>query len=210
MNKNELLSAFQTYLDNTELPETPESSTDLYQLFTEMAALRTEVKAESRQFKTALDDFKQVIEHQQNNNESLSKALERHQAEQQRQVHAVQRDLLLDLLDIYDRMVAGLDALKQYTPGFFSGKHHKDFVDSVREGQSMTLRRMLQVLESHQVHPIEALGKPLDPHLMRAVETVSDPDYENACVVEELRKGFIWQQAVLRLAEVKVNKIHGT
>ncbi len=207
MDKNDLLSAFQTYLEGAEWAETQEEDADLYGLLTEMAALRTEVKAESRQFKNALDDFKQVLEHQQSNYDSLAKNLDSAKTEQQRQVQAAQRDLLLDWLEVYDRMAAGLEVLLHYKAGFWSGKRHKALVESVREGQSMTLRRMTQLLERYHVHPIETVGKVLDPYLMRAVETVNDTRYENACVVEELRTGFIWHQEVLRLAEVKVNKL---
>ncbi len=208
MDKNELLEAFQTYLEDCEeLPLATESSTDLYTLLTEMASLRTEVKAESRQFKTALDDFKQVFEGLNHSHDAVSSALARSQEEQKKQVMDAQRHILLDLLDVYDRMTAGLEALQHYTPGFFGGKAQKAFIDNVHEGQSMTLRRVTQMLERYHVHPIETLGQPLEPHQMRAVETANNPAYADACVVEEIRKGFLWHQDVLRLAEVKVNKL---
>jgi molecular chaperone GrpE len=41
---------------------------------------------------------------------------------------------------------------------------------------------------------------------MRAVEMDSQPHLENGIVTGELRKGFLWEEDVLRLAEVKVNK----
>jgi molecular chaperone GrpE len=42
---------------------------------------------------------------------------------------------------------------------------------------------------------------------MSAVEICQDPKLDNGMVVEELRKGFIFEENVLRLAEVKVNKL---
>ena len=71
----------------------------------------------------------------------------------------------------------------------------------------MTLRRFEQLLHEHQVKAIECVGKLLDPMSMKAVETASDADIDNGMVLEELRKGFLYQDQVLRLAEVKVNKI---
>jgi len=65
--KEQLLDRFRAYLD--KLPEaTPVESaetdrrTDLYSLFAELAALKNEVRLESRQVKTALDEFRAVFE----------------------------------------------------------------------------------------------------------------------------------------------------
>jgi molecular chaperone GrpE len=41
---------------------------------------------------------------------------------------------------------------------------------------------------------------------MRAVEVESDHQLRNGIVTEELRKGFMWDKELLRIAEVKVNK----
>ncbi len=208
MDKNQLLDAFQSYLEQAEDSFGEDAQeTDLYSLFTEMAALRNEVKTESRHFKSALDDFKTVINSLQSSHDTLSQNLEQRVAEQNKQHQQIQRNMLMDMLDMYDRLDAGLNALKNYTPGFWGGKQQKTFIEGVREGQSMSLRRVVQNLTRYGVQPIEALGKKLDPHIMRAEETTTDPDYENGCVVEELRKGFLWNGDVLRLAEVKVNKL---
>ena len=209
MDKNQLLEAFQSYLEQAEDSFGEEAQeTDLYSLFTEMAALRNEVKTESRHFKTALDDFKTVLGSLQSSHDALSESLEQRVTEQQKQHKQTQKNMLMDMLDVYDRLDAGLHALQKYTPGFWSSKHQSAFIEGVREGQGMSLRRLLQNLSRYGVQPIEALGKKLDPHIMRAVETASDSDYENGCVVEELRKGFLWDGEVLRLAEVKVNKLN--
>jgi molecular chaperone GrpE len=42
---------------------------------------------------------------------------------------------------------------------------------------------------------------------MRAIEIENRNDVENGIVTGEIRKGFMWENEVLRLAEVKVNKI---
>ncbi len=209
MNKDQLLQAFSTYLEQAETEDTADAGQqiDLYTLFTEMAALRNEVKLESRQFKSALDDFRSVFETLQESHATLSKTLERSAAESRKQTRETLRTFLLDWLEIYDRMEAGMDALRHYKPGFWGSKYQLEFVESLREGQGMTVRRVEQLLERYRVRAINALGKPLDPYAMRAVETANDPAYANGCVVEELRKGFMWEDEVLRLAEVRVNKL---
>lgn len=71
----------------------------------------------------------------------------------------------------------------------------------------MTLKRFEQLLQRHQVYAIDCVGKPLDPRTMSAVEISQDPKLDNGIVIEELRKGFLFENNVLRLAEVKVNKL---
>ena len=71
----------------------------------------------------------------------------------------------------------------------------------------MTLKRFEQLLQRHNVYAIDCVGKLLDPRTMSAVEISHDPKLENGIVVEELRKGFLFEENVLRLAEVKVNKL---
>ncbi|MCK5663423.1 MAG: nucleotide exchange factor GrpE, partial [Thiotrichaceae bacterium] len=111
-------------------------------------------------------------------------------------------------LDIYDRLEAGMSALNNYTPPLFGYfyKREINLILGLQKGQAMTLRRVIQILARYRVRPLEVLEKPLDPHCMRAVEVDSQQDIKNGIVTGELRKGFMWEDDVLRPAEVKVNK----
>ena len=71
----------------------------------------------------------------------------------------------------------------------------------------MTLKRFENLLQRHNVYAIDCMGKLLDPRTMSAVEISHDPKLGNGIVIEELRKGFLFEENVLRLAEVKVNKL---
>ena len=69
----------------------------------------------------------------------------------------------------------------------------------------MSLRRLEELLARQQVRPMESLGKPVDPHTMKVMEVEPDsrPDLASGTVTAELRKGFLWGEEVLRLAEVR-------
>lgn len=192
--KAELLTQFENYLQNVdEVEDTGTDTTDLFALFTELAALRNEVKLESRQVKKALDMFKENFDLVESNN----------------QHREFQRHLLLDFLEVYDRLHAGMLSLNNYKPSFFSffSKREIALIKSIKEGQAMTLRRFEQQLAKYKVLPIEVLNKTLDPHCMQAVEVDKQAKIDNGIVTGELRKGFMWENEILRLAEVKVNKI---
>ena len=78
--RERLLEQFRAALDT--LPDTPEADetgrrTDLYSLFAELVALKNEVRLESRQVKTALDEFRAVFETLQASQTQLGGELER-------------------------------------------------------------------------------------------------------------------------------------
>ena len=209
--KTELLEDFQKYLqqDQHEAFATHEQP-DLNTLLGELTGLKTEVKAESRQFKNTLDTLSSALDTVQDNNKLLSAELANNAEQQAQQQTETMRTILLGMIDIYDRLSTGIDVLQNYQPinALFKHSRKKDvrFIERFREGQLMTIRRFEQLLQGHQVRAIESVGKLLDPMTMNAIETGDDPKLNNGIVLEELRKGFLYQDQVLRLAEVKVNK----
>ena len=210
--KNDLLEDFRHYLEQSRLePFAMPDQPDLNTLLTEMAGLKTEVKAESRQFKNTLDTLGSALATVQEDNKTLSSELAVHAERLEQQRREIMRNLLLEFVDIYDRLDTGLAVLQNYRPVSSLFNHSKDkdvrFIRQFTEGQLMTVRRFEQVLQRYQVRAIDCVGQLLDPLTMMAVETAHDPHLENGMVLEELRKGFLFQDQVLRLAEVKVNKI---
>jgi molecular chaperone GrpE len=209
--KSELLEDFRHYLEQSPLEQfSTHEQPDLNTLLSEMAGLKTEVKAESRQFKSTLDTLTTALTAVQDDNNTLSAELDRYAERLEQQRREIMRTVLLDIVDIYDRLSTGLEVLQNYRPVASLFNHSKDkdvrFIKHFKEGQVMTIRRFEQLLQRYQVRAIDCVGQLLDPLTMSAVETADNPKLENGLVLEELRKGFLFQDQVLRLAEVKVNK----
>ncbi len=72
------------------------------------------------------------------------------------------------------------------------------------EGVQMTLKRLRKVLEQEGVTPIESVNKPFDPSKHNAIAAEERDDVENCVVVEELRKGYMMKEKVIRPSMVKV------
>lgn len=212
IEKNRLLEEFQSYLEQTDLAHTLSAEQpDLSTLLGEMAGLRSEVKAEARHFKTTLDTLTDAQAALQTDNKALANELAAHSEHLQSVRSETLRMVLLDIVDIYDRLSVGFGVLQNYHPvsSLFSHSKKQDirFIKSFKEGQSITLKRFEQLLQRHQVYAIDCVGKLLDPRTMSAVEISHNPKLDNGIVIEELRKGFLFESSVLRLAEVKVNKL---
>ena len=209
--KDQLLEEFRLYLDSSP-PEgfNLENQPDLNTLLSEMAGLKTEVKLGSRQAKSTLDQLGGLLETLQLDNKTLQAELLQYQERLKEQKQDIQRSMILETLEVYDRLYAGFSVLEQYHPvsSLFNHSKKQDmrYIGSLKEGQAMTIKRFEQFLHRYQVKPIETLGKIMDPLTMTAVATVNREDLEHGVVIEELRKGFLLQNSVLRLAEVKVNK----
>ncbi|MGB5064722.1 MAG: nucleotide exchange factor GrpE [Candidatus Competibacter sp.] len=209
--KEHLLERFRAYLD--ELPDADPTAeenrhTNLYSLFAELVALKNEVKLESRQVKTVLEEFRAVFETLQASQSQLGGELDHARNALPEQRRAALKPILLELLDLHDRLEAGLRALQNYRPSPLSRlcRREQTLLQAVAQGQEISLRRLDQILNTQQVTALAARSQPLDPHTMRAAELDRRPDLANGIVTEELRKGYTWQGELLRLAEVKVNR----
>jgi Molecular chaperone GrpE (heat shock protein) len=210
--QDSLLTALRNYLQETDFAHlTAIDQPDLTTLFSDLAGLKTEVKAESRQFKGALDTLNIALETLTADNRSLAAELVLANERAQQQRLNVEHDMLLEWIDIYDRFSEAHRALQNYKPidSLFNHSKKQDvqFIQSVSKGQEITLKRLEQLLQRHRVQALDCVGKPFDAHTMSTVDIDSNPKLANGVVLEELRKGFLFGSEVLRLAEVKVNKL---
>ncbi|MCM3396871.1 nucleotide exchange factor GrpE [Oceanobacillus profundus] len=77
---------------------------------------------------------------------------------------------------------------------------------SLFDGITMVYRQFQDALKSQGVEVIETEGKAFDPTLHHAVMQIEDEEIESNTVVEELQKGYLLKDRVIRPAMVKVNK----
>ncbi|MEW9104001.1 nucleotide exchange factor GrpE [Paenibacillus sp.] len=98
---------------------------------------------------------------------------------------------LLPVLDNFERALATEQASSE--------------AESFIKGVDMIFRQLGQVLEQEGVKPMEAVGQSFNPEFHQAVMTVDTDEYEEGVVVEELQKGYMLKDKVLRPAMVKVS-----
>ena len=76
--------------------------------------------------------------------------------------------------------------------------------DPFVQGMEKIYKQMLTELESIGVKPIEAEGKEFDPNLHNAVMHCEDDSVGENIVVQELQKGYLYHDTVVRHSMVKV------
>jgi molecular chaperone GrpE len=103
-------------------------------------------------------------------------------------------------VDLVKRLLPVLDNLER---AIGTGQHGG--VDALHQGVALIHQQILEVLRKEGVQTLEALGAPFDPRLHEAVEVLAGTGFEPGVVMEEVQKGYILNDRLLRPALVKVS-----
>jgi molecular chaperone GrpE len=103
-------------------------------------------------------------------------------------------DVLYDLLPIVDDLERAIEA-----------KPDAD-AEIYRQGVDLILKQMHDLLRKRGVTPIEALGTDFDPNFHQAVMHDASAEHREGEVMQELRRGYMLRDRLLRPAMVKVAK----
>ncbi|OHB34736.1 MAG: nucleotide exchange factor GrpE [Planctomycetes bacterium GWA2_40_7] len=105
------------------------------------------------------------------------------------------QNLILDLfpeLDNFDRALKLAD-------------NSKDF-DKLVEGIKLIKDQLFKVLGKYGVKSMETVGKAFDPNLHEAVMEEENNELPHHTITDELQKGFLLKERVIRPSKVKVSK----
>lgn len=105
------------------------------------------------------------------------------------------RDVMAGLLPVMDDFARAFDALAETADA-----HCEAFAEGVR----MVEAQLYRLLEAHDIRPMEAVGEPFDPEFHEAVMQQPTDEHPHGLVIEELRKGYIAGDRVVRPAQVIV------
>lgn len=103
---------------------------------------------------------------------------------------------------------ASCELIKKFLPildSFQLALKNNNNPEEFKKGVELIYSQFWQILESEGVKPIKALGKQLDPFCHEVLLQEKSDKPENT-VIEELQKGYMFKDAVLRPAKVKIAK----
>ena len=103
------------------------------------------------------------------------------------------KGMLLALLEIIDDMEKALQ---------YANDTKKPSVKGVR----IIHKKFLALLETHGVLPFESVGMVFDHNLHDAVAIAKSEESKPGTVVDELRRGYLWKNELLRAAQVRVSE----
>jgi molecular chaperone GrpE len=156
--------------------ESPESA-DVTTGPSEVERLQSEVRREHDMYLRALADF-----------ENYRRRMERELAGAGR---GGKRDVIVSLLDVLDTFDNAL-------------AHIETVPSALAEGVQAIHRKLLSSMERHGVIPFESVGHVFDPRFHEAVGSVPSEQHAPGTVVDEVRRGYVWGDELLRPARVRV------
>lgn len=154
----------------------------------EVEDLREQLAAKDREAKSNYDRFlRQVAE--------LENFKKRTAREREDAIRFANEALIKDLLPVVDN----LERAVAHASGGGNGK-------PIVEGVEMVLKGLLDAMAKHGVTQISAVGQSFDPSIHEAIAQVESDAHEPSSVVEELHKGYMLRDRLLRPALVSVAK----
>lgn len=107
-------------------------------------------------------------------------------------IRSGKKNMILKLITVIDDLERALSAKADY--------------EALHKGIEIITGKFLGILADEGVKPIEALGAPFDPRLHEAVTVCDDEDVDTETVVGEFRRGYIYDDEVIRATMVNVAK----
>ena len=86
----------------------------------------------------------------------------------------------------------------------FAMVEESDQDDAFVDGMHKVYKQLMDELEKMGVKPIEAVGKEFDPNMHNAVMQVDTGEVESGFVAQEMQKGYMYHDTVLRFSMVVV------
>lgn len=103
------------------------------------------------------------------------------------------KSVIEKILPVVDNFERGLSAVPEES---------KD--DPFVQGMDKIYKQLMTELESLEVKPIEAVGAEFNPEFHNAVMQVESEEYESGFVAQELQKGYMYRESVVRHSMVAV------
>ena len=173
---------------DTDTSDDTEEVTDIADEVAEEAAEEETKKTKKDKKDEQIEELTDKVKRQMAEFENFRKRSEKEKTQMYEIGAKSTLEKMLPVVDNFERGLAGTE----------------DSDDAFVQGMQMIYKQLMTSLEEVGVTPIEAVGKEFDPEFHNAVMHVEDESFGDNEVVEELQKGYMYRESVLRHSMVKV------
>jgi molecular chaperone GrpE len=146
----------------------------------ELSSLQAQMEERTAQYMRLAADFENFRKRTQNEKEELE--------------HQIKRKTLVELLPVVDNFDRARSQIKPVG----------EEAEGVHKSYQGIYKQLVESLKKIGVAPMRSDGKPFDPNMHEAIMREPTAEYEEGTVIEELVKGYLLGERVLRHAMVKV------
>ena len=148
------------------------------------------LQAELDEARRQIEDLKKQVVYAQADFQNFRRRKEEEQKDLARFANAELNKSLLPVLDNFERALQAAEQTRNF--------------DALIGGISGTSKQMQAFLQKAGVTPIETLGKDFDPNFHEAIGHAENTEYAANKVAEEVQRGYVMHDRVLRPALVRV------
>ena len=153
------------------------------------------LEEELKEQKKLAKEFKEVAQRVQADFENFSKRMEKEKEEFKNFANAKLIEEFLPVLDSFDKAISSMQEHENVSK--------QDFLDGLKRLKS----QYFGLLEKKGLVEIECEGKKFDPHFHEVMLKEHDNSKEDEIVLEQIQKGYLLNDKVLRTSKVKINKL---
>jgi molecular chaperone GrpE len=143
--------------------------------------LKNEIKLLNEEIKKKDDQLMRSLADYQN-------LIKRNEKEIQLTKNEIKKTYLSELIDIKELIIKALDD------------------ENPKDGLNLIIKNLDKFFEDENIKHIECIGKQFDHNLHHAVSTIEKNDCDDNIIIEEIKKGYIVNEKVLRPSQVIVSK----
>ena len=170
-----------------EDPQNKPEKTDQVEVDDPMKDLEAQLEAKEQEAKENYDRLLRVSAEFENYKKRTSRELEEFRK-------FANQSLIKELLSVVDNLELAMN----------STNGHKTIDQGLLQGLDMTHTEILKVFEKFNVKPIEAKGQIFDPTFHEAVMQEETDEFDENTVINELQKGYLIHDRLLRPSMVVV------
>ncbi|WP_323665146.1 nucleotide exchange factor GrpE [Aliarcobacter butzleri] len=178
--KDEILE--QETVETKEEIKTEEDEQKTESLEEKVARLESELKESEEKFLRAYADF-----------ENMKKRLEK---EKYQAIDYASEKFAKDLLTPLDTLEMALNSAKADVDA-------NELLEKLKEGIELTLKNFIMTFEKHNITKVETDGE-FDPNVHNAVMQVDSAEHNSGQIVQELQKGYVLKDRLLRPSMVSI------
>jgi len=164
-------------------------------------------KKHSKPKRNDLDKLRQQIDNLQKEKDELFGKLQRVSADYANFQKRVPKQIADTICYEREKIIKTLLPVLDNFEHTLQNAHSAENVDVLIKGVQIIYDQMLDILKSHGVEQIKALGEKFEPALHQAIMQQAKPEQEENIVLEEFQKGYKLNGRVIRPTKVIVNKL---
>ena len=176
--------------ENAEETETTEDKKATKKADKKKAKVDKKADAKCEAMQAKIDELEDRVKRQMAEFENFRKRTEK---EKTMMFETGAKSVVEKILPVVDNFERGLATIPE-----------EDADSAFASGMKMIYKQMMDELDKLGVKPIEAVGQEFDPNFHNAVMQVESEEYESGIVAQELLKGYMYHETVVRHSMVAV------